>query len=504
MNPRVLPPASTGVVAGLVGLAVAELAAAVLRVRLSPVEAVGEAVIEVTPGGLAERAIDAVGQWDKPLLVGGVVLGLLLGCALAGVVGVRRRGAGTLLLLALAAVAVVAAMTRPDAAPTSFLPAIIGGGAGVLAYQWLLPRAVHLVDRRPVEQLDRRGFLVATGGLLLGAAVVAGASRWIGQARRSVEQARRSLGLVLARVPTPDGADLGVPGVDPWVTPTADFYRIDTALAPPLVSPADWELRIHGLVERELTLTYDDLVARGLQDAWITLCCVSNEVGGDLISNARWSGVPTADLLAEAGVSPDADALLSTSQDGWTCGTPLSALTDGRNSLLALGMNGVPLPIEHGFPVRMVVPGLYGFVSATKWVVDWEVTRFADFTAYWTDRGWSPDGPVKTHSRIDTPRSGDAPEAGTIRVGGVAWAQHTGIERVEVRVDGGGWQEATLAREPSIDSWVQWVYEWDGAPGEHTLAVRATDAGGYVQTGEEAGTVPDGATGWHTVDVSVT
>ncbi len=503
MTSRVLPPALAGIVAGLVGLAVAELAAAGLRARLSPVEAVGEAVIEVTPGGVAERAIDAVGQWDKPLLLLGVVLGLLLGCALAGVIGVRRRRAGTLVMVALAAIAFAASVTRPDAAPTSFLPSIIGGATGVFTYQWLLPQAVGAGGQRPVEQVGRRRFLLAAGGLLVGAAVVAGAARWIGQARRSVEQARGSLLLALTRAPTPEGVDLGVRGVAPWVTSTTDFYRIDTALAPPLVSPADWELRIHGMVERELTISYDDLVVRGLQDAWITLCCVSNEVGGDLISNARWSGVPIADLLAEAGVSPDADALLSTSQDGWTCGTPLSVLTDGRNALLAVGMNGVPLPIEHGFPVRMVVPGLYGFVSATKWVVDWQVTRFADFTAYWTDRGWSPDGPVKTQSRIDTPRAGDGTAAGLVRVGGVAWAQHTGIERVEVRVDDGDWQEATLAREASIDSWVQWVHEWDAEPGEHKLAVRATDAGGYVQTGEQADTVPDGATGWHTVEVSV-
>jgi len=498
-----LPPALTGVVAGLVGLAVAQLSAAVLRARLSPVEAVGEAVIEVTPGGLAERAIDAVGQWDKPLLIAGVVLVMLLGCALAGMVGVRRRSAGVLVLVALAAVATMASVTRPDAAPTSLLPSIIGGGAGVLAYQWLMPRAAVLLERHPVEQLDRRGFLVASGGLIVAAAVVGGASRWIGQARRSVEQARGSLGLALGRVTSPAGADLGVPGVASWVTRTADFYRIDISLAPPLVSPKEWELRIHGMVDRELTLTFDELVARGLQDAWVTLCCVSNEVGGNLISNARWSGVRIDDLLAEAGVRPGADALLSTSHDGWTCGTPLSALTDGRDALLAVAMNGVPLPIEHGFPVRMVVPGLYGFVSATKWVVDWEVTRFADFTAYWTDRGWSADGPVKTQSRIDTPRSGDGRAAGPVRVGGVAWAQHTGIERVEVRVGEGDWQEATLAREPSIDSWVQWVYEWDAEPGDRTLAVRATDTAGYVQTGDPAGTVPDGATGWHTIDVTV-
>jgi hypothetical protein len=244
-------------------------------------------------------------------------------------------------------------------------------------------------------------------------------------------------------------------------------------------------------------------VDRGLKDAWVTLCCVSNEVGGDLISNALWSGVPTADLLAEAGVHADADAVLQMSSDGWTCGTPLSALTDGRNSLLAVAMNGDPLPVEHGFPVRVVVPGLYGFVSATKWVVDWEVTRFEDFDAYWTERGWAEEGPVKTQSRIDTPRQGSNVSGGRVRVGGVAWAQHTGIERVEVQVDGGDWSEATLGADPSIDTWVQWVWEWEATPGEHTLAVRATDRSGQTQTEERAQTVPDGATGWHTIEVQV-
>jgi DMSO/TMAO reductase YedYZ molybdopterin-dependent catalytic subunit len=301
----------------------------------------------------------------------------------------------------------------------------------------------------------------------------------------------------------PAGVDLGVEGLEPWLTPAADFYRIDTSLAPPLVTPEDWQLRIHGMVDREITITYEQLLDRGLQDAWVTLCCVSNEVGGDLISNALWSGVPVADLLAEAGAHPDADAVLQTSSDGWTCGTPLAALTDGRSALLAVAMNGEPLPVEHGFPVRVVVPGLYGFVSATKWVVDWEVTRFSDFDAYWTERGWAEQGPVKTQSRIDTPRSGADVSAGTVRVGGIAWAQHTGIERVEVRVDGGDWAEATLGADPSIDTWVQWVWEWDATPGAHVLAVRATDRTGATQTSEVAETVPDGATGWHTVRVDV-
>ncbi len=305
-------------------------------------------------------------------------------------------------------------------------------------------------------------------------------------------------------MPTPKGAQLDVKGIEPWLTTQDRFYRIDTALSVPQILPEDWELRIHGLVDNELTLTYRDLLDRGLDDAWITLCCVSNQVGGDLISNAHWSGVLIADVLADAGVHDDADAILSTSEDGWTCGTPLAAVTDGRNALLAMAMNGEPLTPEHGFPVRMVVPGLYGYVSATKWVVDLEVTRFSDFSAFWTDRGWSEEGPIKTQSRIDVPKSGADVVAGEVVVAGIAWAQHTGIAKVEISVDGGEWAEALLAADPSIDTWRQWSYRWAATTGEHEISVRATDKGGYVQTGELADVVPDGATGWHTVTVNVT
>ncbi len=253
------------------------------------------------------------------------------------------------------------------------------------------------------------------------------------------------------------------------------------------------------MVDRELTISYSELIARQYTEAWITLCCVSNEVGGDLIGNAYWSGVLIRDLLAEAGVHGDADAVKQTSHDGWTCGTPLAALTDDRNAMLAIAMNGRQLPIEHGFPVRMVVPGLYGYVSATKWLVDLEVTRFDKFTAYWTDRGWSEKGPVKTQSRIDVPRGGSGVSAGTIRVGGSAWAQHTGIARVEFQVDGGAWKLAELGGVPDLDTWVQWSGDVDVEAGKHTLVVRATDKSGYTQTAARADVAPNGATGWHTV-----
>jgi DMSO/TMAO reductase YedYZ molybdopterin-dependent catalytic subunit len=330
-------------------------------------------------------------------------------------------------------------------------------------------------------------------------AVTGAAGRYAGRARRRVEEARKLLRLdFVHKGAVPDRAQLQVPGIAPWRTPNDAFYLIHTALSAPAILPQDWRLRIHGMVDQEITLSYDDLLSHELTEAWVTLCCVSNEVGGDLIGNAYWSGVLIRDILRMARPSADADAVLQTSRDGWTCGTPLAALTDNRNAMLALAMNGDPLPIDHGFPVRMVVPGLYGYVSATKWLVDLEVTRFDRFDAYWTERGWSEKGPVKTQSRIDVPRGGKVP-AGSMRVGGSAWAQHTGIEKVEFQLDGGPWQRAELGTVPDVDTWVQWSGGVDVGEGKHTLVVRATDKSGYTQTSARADVVPDGATGWHTV-----
>ncbi len=501
--------ALAGVSAALVGLGVAELLSALLRVRVSPVLAVGEAIIEITPGALAERAIDAVGRADKPLLVTGVLVGVLAVSAFAGVVSIRYRSAGVLIMAAQAGLASLAAMSRAESSPYDLLPPLVAGAASILTLELLLRRvpatgSAHAGgSTAAVSDVGRRRFLgTATGAV--GVAVLLGlAGRWAATARSGVESARRQLDLRLTAARVPPGSEVDVAGMSAWHTPTDEFYRIDTALAVPLVDPGDWQLRVHGMVDRELVLSYDDLVERGLVDAWVTLCCVSNPVGGDLVGNTRWSGVRIDDLLAEVGVSTDADALLSTSKDGWTCGTPLAELTDGREALLAVAMDGEPLPLEHGFPVRMVVPGLYGYVSGTKWVTDWEVTRFDQFSAYWTDRGWSSRGPVKTTSRIDVPNSGASVAAGPVAVAGVAFAQHRGIDRVEVRVDDGAWEPARLADVPSTDTWVQWVYDWEATEGEHTITVRATDADGDVQSGDDVDVVPNGAEGWHDITVTV-
>ncbi|MGF1654832.1 MAG: molybdopterin-dependent oxidoreductase, partial [Actinomycetales bacterium] len=301
--------------------------------------------------------------------------------------------------------------------------------------------------------------------------------------------------------PEPAGAE--VSPLTPFRTPNADSYRIDTALSVPQLPAEDWSLRVHGLVGRELRLDWSDLTSRPTQERWITLVCVSNEVGGELAGNAVWQGTLLADLLAEAGPVQDADMVLSTSVDGYTASTPLEALLESPDALLAYGMNGEPLPLEHGFPVRMVVPGLYGYVSATKWVVDLEVTRFADATAFWTPRGYAERAPVKVASRIDVPRAFEEVAAGRAAVAGVAWSPGPGIQPVEVRVDAGDWQQAALAEVPGPTTWRQWSWAWDATPGTHTLEVRATDSDCTTQTGERAPIKPDGATGWHSVVVRV-
>ncbi|WFE94753.1 molybdopterin-dependent oxidoreductase [Micromonospora sp. WMMD987] len=366
-------------------------------------------------------------------------------------------------------------------------------------------RALGREPSEPGDPESRRRFLRGAG-LLAGAATVVGlGGHWLA-GRRGVSAAREAVALPTPSAvapPVPAGADLSLAQLAPYTTPNGGFYRIDTALVVPQVDPETWRLRIHGRVRNPIELTFAELLARPMVERYVTLACVSNEVGGDLIGNARWLGVPIKELLDEAEPEEGADQVVGRSVDGWTCGTPTAALRDGRDALLAVGMNGEPLPVEHGFPVRMVVPGLYGYVSACKWVTELELTSFADFDAYWVPRGWSAQGPVKTQSRIDTPRARNRLTTGEVTVAGVAWAQHRGISRVEVRVDGGAWQEATLAPAVSVDTWVQWSWRWSATPGEHTLQVRATDRDGETQTPLTAPVAPDGATGWHRVKVTV-
>ncbi|WP_410790150.1 molybdopterin-dependent oxidoreductase [Kribbella sp. C-35] len=471
-----------------------------------PVDAVGVQVIDWSPGPVKDWAVRTLGTADRPLLRVGICATLAIVAAVAGWIGARghRRTAvaiaGGLGLVGL----VFAIVSRSSAGSTidRLLPATVTLVVAVLV--------MALVTRSPTrkqaeaeqpEGFDRRRFLLTVSAVAVVGVGAGGAARFAGGAGQEL-RAR-------VRVPRPTDAagplqaSLDVPGISPFTTPNARFYRVDTLLQVPRIDPRDWELRIHGLVDKELRLSFDQLLERRLIERDITLTCVSNEVGGPYAGNARWIGVPIAELLREAGVRQEADAVKSTSADGLTIGTPLAALTDGRDAMLAVAMNGEPLPFEHGFPVRMVVPGLYGYVSATKWIVDFEVTRFSDFSAYWTDRGWSVEAPIKTSARIDVPKGFATVKAGPAVAAGVAWAQRRGISKVEVQVDNGPWQPARLAPVDGPDTWLQWTFRWNATPGTHKLTVRATDATGELQTDRQAPPRPNGSSGLHNTVVMV-
>jgi len=360
-------------------------------------------------------------------------------------------------------------------------------------------------DQGPPRGPARRRFLVGSG--IAAAAAVAGtiAGRELAT-RRDVTLARNALRFprpTVAAPPLPPGNDLHIPGLSSFITPNDTFYRVDTALLLPQVDPSTWHLRIHGMVQREVTITFAELLRRPLIEDYVTLTCVSDPVGGPYVGNAKWLGASLAALIRQARPRAGASQLLCTSVDGFTSGTPLQVVLDGRDALLAVAMNGTALPVEHGFPARMVIPGLYGYVSATKWVTDIEVTTFADATAYWAERGWSQQAPIKTESRIDVPAIGSTLRPGPTQVAGVAWAQHKGVAAVEVRVDRGPWHEARLAAVPDIDTWRQWVFQWQATPGDHVIEARATDKTGYTQTSALAPPPPNGATGYPTVNVMV-
>ena len=510
--------ALTGVISALLALALAEVVSLILGGRGNPVLAVGSLIVDIVPPGFKTFIIDLFDTADKLVLficLGAVVVTL---AAVAGTLELRRRFAGVLVFALVGIIALVAALTRADASFLAAIPTVIGVLAGIRLLQVLIVRLERGREATvrgpgtgsgtgtgPGTVYNRRRFLRLA--LVMGAtSVVVGAvARSVSAASAAVQQVRGRIRLPKASAPAealPASAQLSVPGITPFATPNADFYRIDTALQVPSIDPSEWKLRITGMVERNIEITYDELLALPLEEHWVTLACVSNEVGGGLVGNALWMGYPIRRLLERAKPMGGADMVLSRSYDGFTAGTPLAVLQDERtDAILAVGMNGDPLPLDHGFPVRMVVPGLYGYVSATKWVVELKVTSFAKDMAYWTPRGWSALGPVKVSSRIDTP-TGEV-SAGTVAIAGVAWAQHTGISKVEVRVDDGDWQQATLARAVSTDTWLQWSYAWEATSGDHEITVRATDADGLVQTADRAPVAPDGATGLHRVRVSV-
>lgn len=477
-----------------------------------PVDAVGVQAIDRAPGPVKDWAVRNLGTADRTLLRVGICTVLGLVAAIAGAISVTRRRLAIGIAVALGAVGLLfaaigrSATSNPAIRVVPAIATLLVAVAGMI----LVARAVRIRDDNEDEEaeaprgFDRRRFLVTVSAMAAVGVAAEGANLLIpprtGEAARARVRIPRPAD---AADPLPAGATADVPGVSSFVTPNATFYRVDTALEVPRIDPDQWSLRIHGMVDRELELSLPDLLGRRLVERDITLTCVSNEVGGPYVGNARWIGVPISQVLREAGVRDGADAVLSTSVDGLTIGTPLEALTDGRDAIFAVAMNGQPLPFEHGFPVRMVVPGLYGYVSATKWITEFEVTRFSDFNAYWTKRGWSEQAPIKTSSRIDVPKGFARIKSGPAVAAGVAWAQRRGIRKVEVQVDDGPWQLARLAAEDTIDTWRQWTFRWDATPGNHKLTVRATDGDGQVQTAERAAPRPNGSSGLHNTVVIV-
>ena len=544
--------AACGLVAAAAAMGIGQLFAGFTVPAASPVVAVGGAAVDRTPLAVKDWATSTFGTSDKTVLLTGVLVVVFLYSILVGVLAMRRLALGFLGLAVFAGIGLAAALTRHGATGSYVLPTLFGAIAGGLVLWWLVVRARRAVsagavgpvaagsdggparartsgsaadssregwhqavgnDPLPVwtpagqaRQSARRQFLVAAGVGVAAAAFGEFGGRSLAT-RKNVSAARQALRFPRAAVPAPPlpaGVNLPVPGLSPFITPNSQFYRIDTALIVPQVDPANWQLRIHGMVSREIVITFDELLRRPLIEDYVTLCCVSNPVGGPYVSNAKWLGASYGALIRAAGPLRGADQLLCTSVDGFTVGTPLAVVLDTqRESFIAVAMNGAALPTEHGFPARLVVPGLYGYVSACKWVVDIEVTTFAAAQAYWVPRGWSQLGPIKTQSRIDVPAGGSSVKEGRVAVAGVAWAQHKGIDAVEVRVDSGPWHQATLATVPDLDTWRQWTWQWDATKGTHLIQARATDKTGYTQTSAVADVAPNGATGYPTIQVNV-
>ena len=517
---------ATGAVAVLASVSSASLVATWASID-TPLAAVATRVINAAPPSVKHWAISTFAKHDK--LVLGIGIAILLWLGASAMARLSPRSAAVI-PIGVAAFGIVGLVSVSQSGPATYLASPTGAVVGWVSFRVLLGTRPRLVAapaqateatpgstprsmpramprNRWEAPVDRRQFMARAAALSAGGATLGAIS--IGAANSRDVQIRRAAGKLPVIPPGADAAEAIGPdatvdaGVTPFITPNGKFYKIDTTFVSPRVDLNDWRLKIHGRVEHPLELSFDDLLHRHVVERVVTLCCVSNEVGGDLIGNARWMGVPLAELLKEASPHADATQVAMTSVDGWTCGFPTELALDGRDALVVIGMNGEPLPIDHGFPVRIVVPGLYGYVSATKWVSEIELTTLEAFDGYWIDQGWAKNGPVKTQSRIDVPRQGERLRAGKQAIAGIAWAQHRGITKVEVRVNGGEFVEARLGAGVSTDAWRQWIYEWDAAPGDHHIEVRATDGRGATQTSEEAPPAPDGATGYHLISVSV-
>ena len=503
LQPRPQLRALTGVAAAGAAVGVGHLVAALVNPVSSPLLAVGSALIDAAPTPAKEFAVRTFGTADKPILVSGVAVVLVVFGAVVGLIAWRRPRIAAAAIGLLGVAGAGAALTRGPW--TDAIPSVVAGVVGVLA--------LHLLSTRPVPDpalgtaLDaargrsRRNLFVALGATTAVAAVAGAGGFVVGRVREAASAARRALGLpapASAAAALPDGVQ--VPGVSTFTTPASDFYRVDISLVTPHIDASSWTLTLDGMVDRPLTLTYDDLLAMPLIERDITLTCVSNEVGGPYVSTGRWLGVPFSELIRQVGVQPGVEQVYSYSLDSnYTCSTPFQAVSDGRDAMVVVGLNGEPLADERGYPARMLVPGLFGFVSATKWLQRIEFTTYAARTAYWTARDWATDAPILTQSRIEVPQSLKILPKDKPVIAGVAWAQHRGIAKVEVRIDEGEWKDSRLAADGGIDLWRQWSYVYDGPAGLHSAQVRATDLDGNTQPEERTKVFPSGARGWHQI-----
>jgi DMSO/TMAO reductase YedYZ molybdopterin-dependent catalytic subunit len=501
--------ALAGAVATLAALGTSELIAGILPGASSLVAAVGQVVIDLQPPGAKDMVVALFGTNDKlalELLVVAVATGI---GALLGILSRRRYTLAASGFAAFGALGFLAALNDPLANPAMVAAsAAVSVGVALWVLGWLLGPRIVTTDGVPAVMPDwsRRTFLLRAGAVGVGAVVAGVAGRQLLERQRVAPAgagaaipppAETAAPLTAAMDLSPAIADL-----TPIVMPNDRFYRIDTALLTPIVDTTTWNLRIHGLVDRETTLSWDELIAMPLFEQYTTIACVSNEVGGKLVGNAKWTGVRLREVLDLAGVQAGADQLVGRSVAGWTAGMPTAWVMDpAREPMIAVRMNDDPLPPRHGFPARLIVPGLYGYVSATKWLAELELTTFDAFSGYWVPLGWAQKAPILTQSRIDTPGSGSV-AAGHVPIAGVAWAPDRGVSKVEVGIDG-QWQEARLSSPISDATWVQWVYDWNSTPGNHHIEVRATDGNGEVQTDQRTAPAPDGARGWHSVDVNV-
>jgi DMSO/TMAO reductase YedYZ molybdopterin-dependent catalytic subunit len=500
--------ALVGLLSMVAGLAVGHLMGGFISPSSSPFLAVGGTAIDFTPLWLKDFAVRSFGSYDKVVLLSSMAVVIGLAGMVAGLLSRRSRVPGLVLLVVLGVVAAVAVLTRPTAGALDVLAPLVALIVSVGTFVVL--HRMGGLSQRPTGDgatagMSRRALLAGSVAVAAGAGIAAAGGQLL-TGRGGIEASRKVVGRIVPTVaapPIPAGADFASDGSPSFITPNRDFYRVDVNLTLPQLRAEDWRLRVHGMVDRGLTLNWADLKSRKLIERPVTMTCVSNEIGGPYISTSNFTGVLLADILKEAGVRRGADQVFTTSVDGWTCGSPTAVLIDpGRQAMLVIGMNGEPLPIEHGFPVRMIIPGLYGFVSGTKWITDMELTTFDAKRAYWLQRGWGQRASIKTMSRIDSPGafgrvSPDAP------ITGIAWAQTKGIEKVEVRVDRGEWRPAELSTEVNMDTWRMFRLRGRWEPGNHVAEVRATDKTGYTQTTDRAAPIPDGASGWHSVQFTV-